>query len=151
MLSKEKLTGYMEQAFLYNKPIDIVWIQIEDGEPPRCWFALRQVAEVLKFKCNFSIFTTRTGSIIHIVDRKLSQTFVEIGLIQLLVYAHPAGNIDEDTKKMAIWNLYDHSPLMNGFSKYQRDHQVQFEYCGKGVFDFEVKGRTNKTVSYLTY
>jgi hypothetical protein len=136
-------------AFLYAKPIDIILLPDAD-EPLRCWFDLRQVSEVLKFKCNFSVHTTRLGSIIHVADREPNQTFVEIGLIQLLVYAHPAGDIDDDTKKIAMWNLYDNSPMMNGSSLYKAE-QVQFEYGGVGSFYFESRRGKSKMVSYLVY
>jgi hypothetical protein len=116
------------------------------GKPTQGWFNLFQIAEALKFKYNFNVHLTRPDSFIRVVDRKQYSFFAEIGLIQLLIYAHPG--LEETVKVYAAWQLYDNSPMVNGLFD---GETVQFQYEGNSFHTIELNPRSTKTIGYLVY
>jgi hypothetical protein len=67
-------------------------------------------------------------------------------LIQLLICAHP--DLGDRIKEYATWQLYDNSPMVNGFFGKDR---VQFQYNGGGLYKIEFNANSKKEISYLLY
>lgn len=147
MAQQEVFTGYLastSSSLLKSRNIKCIFPK--QGKPKQGWFDLFQIAEDLQFSYNFSICFTKPDALICVVDNKTHNLFAELGLIQLLVYAHP--NLDEKIRMYVVWQLYDNSPMMNGFSGRE---QVNFIHNGGSLHDIKFNPKSNKEITSLVY
>jgi|ERR687886_204317 hypothetical protein len=151
MSTRETFTGYLSftsGSLFKSQTINCIFQT--QGKVKQGWFDLFQIGSVLGFKYNFNVSVTRPDAVIHVLDRKSNNLFAELGLIQVLVYAHPA--LDEKTRTLATWQLYDNSPMVNGFiPSDSADEIVKCRYIGNSYQTIEFNPKSDKHISYLVY